>query len=563
MTPARRPARVAVAVVALLSLLGLTMLPATSAGAHPAASTDTTLQLQSQSAWVAPTGTFRIRIHVPVAIGPGAKLTARLYTKVSTEAQLERTGRGESLSSLQSAPVTVPLDTAPVVGGDLDLSFPVVVGGTTPPYGFQISREGVYPLALRILDADGGEIGSLYTHLVRLPAADASSGKTPLTVALVLPVGAPVAHQPDGSVDIDADQQAALAQLINTIGQTPGVPLTLTPTPETVSALSEGDLSNNTKVVTSLATASRGRQVVTGPWVALDSGAWVGQGLTDAFGRELALGTSTLKDLLGFDPDISTATVDATTTADVLSALAPTGATQAVVPSGRLEPTSKSTSATNPALTQTFDLMSGDGGRLRAVATDDAMTDRLASDGDRVLAAHEVVASLSLLALSPASGGCVLAPDADQCSRGLALQLPGSAADAQTPLSVLLEAFADRTGTGSAGVGDAQPIISPMTVDNLVKVVDPASESGRTGSGVTVQRRTLTSVNSPSLGNYPTALRGTQGRVDGFRSMVAISDTGAPTSAAPAVTGGLDLAASLDQVTASSGLDRVRRADAP
>ncbi|MGZ4694499.1 MAG: DUF6049 family protein, partial [Acidimicrobiales bacterium] len=535
--------------------VGLATLPATSALARPVASRDTTVLLQSQSGWVAPTGTFRINIRV--AAPPGSKLVARLYSGVNSQAQLDRTGRGESLPSLLQSPVTVPLDSAPVVGGALDLSFPIVPSGTTPPpYGFQISREGVYPLGLTVLDDQGHEIGSLFTHLVRLPATDASSDRTPLTVALVVPVGAPVAHQPDGDAVLKDDQQTELEQLITTLGQTPSVPVTLTPTPETVSALSQGDLSNNTKVVASLASASRGRQVLTGPWVALDSGAWVGQGLTDAFGRELALGTSTLKNLLRFDPDTSTTTVDDSTSSDVLSALAAAGATQAVVPSGRLEPTTRSSSSSNPpALAQTFDLMSGNGDRLRAVAADDAMATRLVTGDDRVLAAHEVVASLSLLALSSAKGGCVLAADADQCSRGLALQLPASAAEAQIPLSVLLDAFADRTGTGTgpAGSGDGQAIVSPMTVDSLFKVVDPASESGRTAPSVPVQRRELTSVSPPSLGNYPSQLRATEGRVDGFRSMVVITDSAAPASATPPVTGGLDLVASLDQVTASSG----------
>ncbi|MGZ4759903.1 MAG: hypothetical protein ACXV95_12655, partial [Acidimicrobiales bacterium] len=82
MTTARRRWRVAVALSALLSLVGLATLPATSALARPVAARDTTVLLQSQSGWVAPTGTFRINIRV--AAPPGSKLVARLYSGVNS-----------------------------------------------------------------------------------------------------------------------------------------------------------------------------------------------------------------------------------------------------------------------------------------------------------------------------------------------------------------------------------------------------------------------------------------------------------------------------------------------
>jgi len=552
-TVVRGPRRTAVALAVLVSLLGLTTLATTTAGARPAAPADSTLLLQSQSGWVAPTGTFHINIRVAKP-PPGAKLQARLYQKVVSPAQLERNSRGEGLGSLQQSTVTVPLDTAPYADGALDLSFPVVPSGAAPPYGFQLSREGVYPLGLTIVDDQGAPIGQLYTHLVRLPEAGSVTDRTPLTVALVVPVGAPVAHQPDGAAALPDPQAAELDRLLTTLRTYPRVPLTLEPTPETVSALSEGDLRNDTKVVAGLTAASRERQVLGGPWVTVDSGAWVGQGLTDAFGRERALGTTTLTNLLSLTPDTGTAVVDASTTPDVLSTLVAGGVHQAVVPSGRIDTTSRS-NGDNPA-TQTFDLTSGGDDRTRSVVADDDLSARLVTGDDRVLAAHEVVASLSLLALSSNSDPCVLAPDAHQCRRGLALQLPASAADAQTPLSVLLDAFADPTGAGPAGTGDGQAIVSPMSVDNLIKVVDPASESGRTRTNAVVLQQELTSTSPASLGSYPARLRATLNRVDGFRSMVTVSDSNAPPgqgSAPDAATGGLDLVGSLDQVTMSSG----------
>jgi hypothetical protein len=543
---------VAALVLVLATLAAVAgVVPSPPAGAADQADGPPALLLQSQSGWVAPTGTFSVNINAP-DVPPGSKLIATLYQRVTSQAALDRTGRGESLPG-RLAQVTVPLDQVPVVDRGHLLTFPIVDGGTVPPYGFSISREGVYPFGLSIVDDQGDEVGELFTHLVRLPDADGSSGRTPLTVALVVPVSAPVAHQPDGQTAMDPDEQDSLEQLITTLGSVPGVPVTLEPTPETVSALSESDRSNNTRVVGDLAAAARGRQVVSGSWVGVDSDAWLGQGLTDLFRRELSLGTSTLTGLIGVEPDTHTTVVDATTDGDVLSLLASGGVGQAVVPSSRLKPTSR-TSSSAP-LTQTFDLTSSDDDEIRAVAADDDLSARLITGDDRVLAAHEVVASLSLLALSSASGGCVV--DSSQCSRGLALRLPASAAESHIPLSVLLDAFADRTG---AGVDPASPggqaIVSPMTVDNLFKVVDPASESGRTRPDVPVLHRELTPTDPAALGGYPSALRATQARVDGFRSMVEIttvSDDTAPGGPTPGASSGEELAGSLDQITLSSG----------
>jgi hypothetical protein len=575
---ARRRASLVVALAVSGVLAVVTLIPVAPAGATRRAEETPTLRrqspsgllLQSQSGWVAPTGTFQMNVRVP-SLPTGSTLVVTLYQRVTSQTALDRTGRGESMPGRLDQ-VTVPLDQVPVVGGGLDLKFPIVDGGAVPPYGFSIGREGVYPLGLSIVDDQGDELEELFTHLVRLPEADGSAERAPLTVALVVPVSAPVAHQPDGSAVMPDDQQEALQALVGTLGAVPSVPLTLEPSPETVSALSEGDRSNNTKVIASLVSASRGRQVVSGPWVTVDSGGWVDQGLTDMFGRELAVGASTLAEVLGSEPaghttviDTTTTVVDATTSADVLSLLASGGVDRAVVPSGRLEPTSRTSAAST--LTQTFDLTSGNDDEIRAVAADDAMSARLVSGDDRVLAAHEVVASLSLLALSSATGGCVV--DAAQCSRGLALRLPESAAEAQIPLAVLLDAFADRNGTGAGptptGVGQA--IVSPMTVNNLFKAVDPASESGRTRADVPVLRRELTSTDPASLGSYPAALRSTQGRIDGFRSMVEISpaaDGTTPGGTTTAPSSGIELAGSLDQIALSSGavsFDEVTRQD--
>ena len=521
-----------------------TTTPSTSTPAAPSAppAVDAPLTLSAQSGWVSPTGMFKIALRTGTLPADG-ELVVRLYSRVTTSARLEQTGRGEGLGGVIQPPVLVPLDQAQRTADGLALSFPIVASGNVPPYGFFIGTAGVYPISFGLVGAGGQETGRIVTHLIRLPTP--GTAPTPLAVALTVPVHAPVSHDPTGASTIDPDTVASLQGLIEVLNRQPGVPLTITPTPETVDALAERDRSTGAApVVASLAKASGpGRQVVNDTYVAVDRGAWVGQGLSAALGAQFDAGAATLTTQLGPELDRRTLLVDPSTTPEVLSEQVARGTATAVVPSDQLVPLDRRNN--DETLTQSFDLASSNEDRIPAVAADARLARRLVEGENPTFSAHEVLAELALLSLDQSRyQPCILSSgDAAGCSRGLALQLPSSAAAASTAASVLLDAFADRDGTaGSPTATPGAPLATAVTVTDLLAVVDRASASFRTRASGAVLVRELIDTTPGSLGTYPTDLRSATSDVSGYHSMILDHDPK-----------GSDIAASLDQVLLCSG----------
>ncbi len=505
-----------------------------------ATASDAPLTLVGQSGWVAPSGVFKISLRTG-SLPTDGELVVRLYSRVTTSARLEQTGRGEALGGMIQPPVLVPLDQVQRSADGLDLSFPLVASGAVPPYGFYIGATGVYPISVGLLDSDGQETGRIVTHLIRLPAP--GSGQTPLAVALAVPVHAAVSHDTTGASTIDSDTVASLQGLINALNRQPTVALTVTPTPETIDALAERDRSTGGTSVASLAKASgSGRQVINDTYVGVDRGAWVGQGLSAALGAQFDAGAATLTSQLGAALDRRTLVVDPSTTPEVLSEQVTRGIAAALVPSDQLVPLDRRNN--DETLTQSFDLASSNDDRIPAVAADSRLGRRLVEGDNPTFSAHEVLAELALLSLDQSrSQPCVLSSDASGCSRGIALELPSSAAAATPAVSVLLDAFADRTGTaGSPTASPGAPLASAVTVTDLLRVVDRASASFRTRSSGAVLVRELIDTTPGSLGSYPNDLRSATSAVNGYHSMTLPDDPK-----------GSDIASSLDQVLLCSG----------
>ena len=291
---------------------------------------------------------------------------------------------------------------------------------------------------------------------------------------------------------------------------------------------------------TTCASATTARQVLDSTYVPVDEASWVDQGLTDRYRQQLDAGASTLQSALGAVPDRATQLVDGAASASSLDVAAAAGTTTAVVPTDLLAPGADRTAG---PLTQTFDLITAGTARLRAVPADTDLSTRLASGDDQVLSTHEVLAELTLTALSTNGGQpCVLDPgQSGGCSRGLALLLPADATRAVAPLEALLTAMADRDGSGD-GAEPGRPVVSPLTAANLLNVVNPASGSGATRSTAPVAERELNAPATTPLGSYPSKLDAVDTRLTGFRSMIP-----------PDARSGVDLVTSLDQVLLCSG----------
>jgi hypothetical protein len=485
--------------------------------------------LLAQSAWVGPTGLFELRLDTPLPAD--GQIQARIYVPISTQDQLDTTSKGESLGDLVEQ-VTVPAgQVARGPDGTIRLDYPMVADTAPPVYGFHLSNPGVYPFELRVLDADGTVTRDLVTQLIRLP--DERSEIPAVSLAVVVPYGAPVSRSPDRTPHLAPSTLSALSAETAALARSSAVPVALAPVPETIDTLGEIDRASGSHKVADLATAIGQRNVVPTSYVPLASGSWLADGLGDGFDRQLTAGRATLATELGRAPSESLALTDATTTPDVLTADYAHDAREVVVSSGHLAATGQDTATATGALTQWFDLASSDGERLQAIPTDPDLEAALTAGSDPVLAAHHVLAALALIALDRNEPQACVRPPGEPCRRGLGLQLPADAAKALPALRVLLGALADpnasvgRVTATRSGIDPivASALVQPVSIPGFFDVVDPASESGTTSATDAHQLRHLATGPVPSLGSYPGQFRLVSTHTDAFASMVDGADS--------------------------------------
>ena len=115
------------------------------------AGSPSTMTLIDQSPWVAPVGTFDLRVAAGT-VPTDAQIVARIYVPISTQAQLERVAKGQSLGQRVES-VTVPAAAVSRGSdGSLMLSYPMVASGIRSPTGFLLAN----PRRVPVLPGGGG-----------------------------------------------------------------------------------------------------------------------------------------------------------------------------------------------------------------------------------------------------------------------------------------------------------------------------------------------------------------------------------------------------------------------
>lgn len=538
---ARRVARIGVAAVVVLATflaLQLPGEPGSAAGAGEATRAAASLTLVEQTPWVAPDGVFRARLRVTAPVG--ATISANLHSRVRDRDDYGDTLLGDVGPLFNPGP-TVELSGAPPSpdehrpgwqftinsDGTVDLAVAVRAGSPVDEGRALLPEAGVYPLVVHVDDAEGERVSDLVLHLVRLPEPDEVERE--LDVAVVVPLGAPLALQPDGQLDLPPEVLGRLDEVVERLGAHPDVPLSIVPSPETVDALSRSDDPAAAALLEELRTVLPGRQVVAGPYVDLDLTAWIDAGLDDALADWFTRGADHLAADLATRPDSRTWIADQTITPAALTALRQLGVDQVVLPEPMLGPLDEDVFP--HTLTQTFDVINSEGNRQRALMADLGLASRIGATGDPVLDAHRLLTDLAVLHFEDPEG-----------AQGVTVVLRGAGQD---------PAFLDALLGGL----ETSTIVDPATLNAVFARTTPASIDGPDEEGPVLVRG-FAPQPSPSLGTYPTALRDAQRQVAGFRSMRGMEQPlPYPLEELELVSGatGLELAQRLDYLDALHG----------
>ena len=429
--------------------------PSTTTSAAPGAAS---LVLTRQPAYVTVGGNLPLRLQVrgQAAGTPGLTVSATAHEAVTSRSGFESALQGRDLGSVLGQ-VELPLDLFPAAeDGSRTLTFPLQADDAPrDPSRLPLRRTGVYPVEVELRQPDGTRLAGFVTPVVAV-APGANGGPAigqRLGVSWVVPMVAPPAYQADDKPDPDVVDQlrpdGRLGRQAIAFANA-GVPVTLAPGPETLEAWTQ--LANDDPGLTTSLNALRdalGRsQVLAGPYVPIDVRSLVSGGLSDQVGSQLVQGNEKLSALLGTRVDPRTEIARPANDAS-LARIRDAGIDRVILDGADLTPRDDQFTPAKPFVVRSQQ------GMATAVGSDVGLQRLLDGNDPPALRAQRFLAGLSVVAL-----------EQPNVTRGVVVLEP----DDWDANSALLESTL-------AGLKADHPLLQPVTVDDLLATVPPATSS--------------------------------------------------------------------------------------
>ena len=333
-------------------------------------------------------------------------------------------------------------------------------------------NQGALPVVITLEDNNGEIIDRLITHLLVLE----EQRRPTLHVAFIADLSAPLAIQPDQTINLDTQNLFARAERIAERNE---IPITVALQPETLQALAISGSEQLTEFTELIAE----RPVLNAPWVDLDEEAWRLTGDTTLIADQYSYGADVISEMLGRGPT-TISKLDADATIETLALLRSNG-TQAVL----ILPNQITGRTTDSSEFAPFQLRDATGTALTAIDTSLRQT---LNHADPELAGHRALTELAIEAADATVDKAILF-DFDQLE--------------PAALEVLLDGINERSNLRT----------SPLTRALQVPVA-------RDTDGQPVQAA-LTPTQAPDLSQRAADIGVTRGTVDAYASMVAPART--------------------------------------
>jgi len=483
--------------------------------ASPAGSTSqpaSTLSLLAVPNFVTPSQPFQAQLAIHSGLDRSSlDLEVDLYPRLPYRSEFDETLNGTPVSAALEKSDPIPLTSLPADQPGVKLTVLVEARGSTTPGSGPFTAHldcqsgpcaGVYPLLVQLTDA---ATSAVVAHLLTYLVYTYPSNSQPLRFALVVPISTQ-SQAPSTKGTLLRPSPAALSELDSLVFalSSAHVPLTLLPSPATVSSLATDPSARSKQALRSLAdlasTSTAGRQTLCGPFADIDVGQLASAGLADEVSRQVREGASVLKlDLGASCPAGGTFVSEGSINQSALSALANLGYYDVVVPQS---------SVTGPAPSATWsrllDLGDTRSESLLAKTVDPGLSShlRVAAHSDPVLAADQVLSELELIYYEyPAT----------ENPRGVVAVAPTSWDASSTFVADLLSGLS------------ANPMVSPV---NLAAFFSEVPVGGTTGSvSQPSSRRPTVAVATAKLPVH--AIRLARARLQEFTGAVSQSAAGA------------------------------------
>ncbi|MBK5289086.1 MAG: hypothetical protein JJE46_11535, partial [Acidimicrobiia bacterium] len=488
-----------------IALLALGIVITTGAARAPVAraAETSTIDLAGQPAWNTLGDDVNLQLRVRPALAPGLDVVAQIHETVQSRISFERTLRNERLGSVISTR-TASAAELPVVGPTRVLTLSTQDPNAprdTNRIRFSIpggGNAGVFPVDVQLRNHESGAVvDSFVTYLVMVRQRSADEvPNEPLQVAWVWHIAAsPHALPPTGPSPLAGETapNGRLDRLATSLRSLSEVPVTLSPSPETVDELRAASADKYAaNVLAALRDASGVAPVLATSYVPVNGPSMTSAGLGVPFATQIGVGRTTLETGLNRAIDRTIAVsqpLDEPTLAQLRN---DGGATRLVVDPSALAPAAPADQFTSA---RPFRLDTAAAGSFDAVESNPTASGLLEQRGADALRAQQVLASLSVIALEQPNR-----------TRGVVLDTP-----------LLWNPSPPRIATILAGL-EGHPLLQGSTVAGLFETVKPATD--RTRPYV----RTLAPIRPPpppvTEAQYSSGLR----QVDALGSMIGSQD---------------------------------------
>ena len=378
---ARRPA----AVLVLLTVVTLTVVVGLATTGRPAAAASNqappTIQLVEQTNWLHAGDQFQVSVRVSDA-PPGAELQLVVHERLQSRAQFRDTLDGDL------GDVDVVLDRRPLTELGTDAG-PFTTGFVVGGGGQRLPSRGVYPVEVRLVDAQGDELAGLVTYLAYLFDPDDTS-YPPLAVAVVVEVSGPPALQPDGTIRMAPATVERARERADLLADAPSVPLTVAPQPETLDGLADSGRSG-ALTTEALVAATGDRPVLARPYTDVDLAALAQSGLIAEANDQADAGAQVVRSRFGREPVPGIWLSGATLGDDAAHQAVDVGIDRALLPPSAVEGQSGAAAGTVPDAPVTVN-----GGGPTAMVTDAQLATHLTGD-DGPIDAQRFLAELAIM----------------------------------------------------------------------------------------------------------------------------------------------------------------------
>jgi hypothetical protein len=364
--------------------------PAAAQPDEPAAPPSGGMTLVDQSSFVEPTGTFELSVSLPGVFEPDDLLFLTVHEPVVDVADFERSLAGDDLGEVLYSVFgsAEELGAHPNGTGTLDLPIPLRDGVTpSPSEGALLTTGGVYPVRLSLRTSDQEVLGSIVTHIVRLPGVGAGLPRLP--VATVVDLQAAPANGP--GTEVAPGDIAAVNRWLRLI-DTAAIPATLRITPWLL------DAPGANRVIEDLRRVADGREVVGAPWTEIDEASLVDAGLADMAVEIWDRGRRALETQLGVTPRSDLWVEDVPPTRSRLTELSRLGINQLVLSPEALA---------DPEVRFDRPVVVDMGAGTTTGLVDDGGA-ALAMERDPILGGHQAFAELSVRAFERAGSAVLL-----------------------------------------------------------------------------------------------------------------------------------------------------------